>query len=165
MDITEAVERRLEVREYADDPVPEAVKRAVVEAARLAPSSKNRQNWHFLLADGEELGALAAASPSGAWVEDAAFAVVVLTEDYPSHGVDVGRAVSQMQFAAWDHGVGSCIYTGVDEGALRDRFGVPDRFVDGAVVGFGYPADSGTGTKRRRPVAEVASRNRFGDPL
>lgn len=165
MECTEAVKRRLEVREFTDEPVSEEIKRSILGAARLSPSSKNRQNWHFLLVDDDALDELAAASATGRWVADAAFAVVVLTGDYPSHGVDVGRSVSHMQFAAWDQGVGSCIYTGVDGEALTERFGVPERFVDGAVVGFGYPEGSGTGRKQRRPLEDVASRNRFGEGL
>jgi len=164
MDLTEAVERRLEVREFSDEPVPEDVPRAVLEAARLSPSSRNRQDWHFLLVDGDALEDLAAASETGGWVADAAFAVVVLTGDYPGHGIDVGRSITHMQFAAWDRGVGSCIFTGVDEGVLRERFGVPESLVQGAVVGFGTPAGSGTGRKERRPLPEVASHNEFGTP-
>ncbi|WP_458208874.1 nitroreductase family protein [Haladaptatus sp. NG-SE-30] len=78
MDFTEAIERRLEVREYGDAPVSDDIKHAVVDAARLAPSSRNRQDWHFLLID-DALDDLAAMSPTGTWVADAAFAVVVLT--------------------------------------------------------------------------------------
>jgi len=165
MDITEAVSRRLEVREYADEPVSDEAVRAVAEAARLSPSSKNRQDWHFMVVDGDALDDLASMSTTGTWVADAAFAVVVLTGDYPSHGVDVGRAVSHMQFEAWDRGIGSCIYTGVDASALRDRFEVPADLLVGAVVGFGYPEGSGRGRKRRKPRDEVISRNRFGEPL
>lgn len=165
MDLTETVARRLEVREYADEPVPDDAVRAVAEAARLAPSSKNRQHWHFLVVDGDALGDLASMSTTGKWVADAAFAVVVLTGDYPSHGVDVGRAVSHMQFEAWDRDVGSCIYTGVDPSALRERFDVPTDLLVGAVVGFGYPEGSGRGRKRRKPRDDVVSKNRFGDPL
>lgn len=162
MDLTEVVEHRLEVREYTDEPVSDDIKRSVVGAARLSPSSRNRQDWHFLLVDGDALDDLAAASPSGKWVADAAFAVVVLTEEYPSHGVDVGRAVSHMQFTAWDNGVGSCIYTGVEKETFINRFGIPDTLVVGAVVGFGYPTGSGTGTKQRRRFDDVVSKNRFG---
>lgn len=165
MGLTETVKHRLEVREYADKPVSDDIERAVIEAARLAPSSRNRQDWHFHLIDGDALDDLATVSTSGKWVADAAFAVVVLTDDYPSSGVDVGRAVSHMQFAAWDHGVGSCIYTGIQEKALKSRFGIPLELVSGAVVGFGYPKGSGMGTKRRRSIAEVVSKNRFGESL
>lgn len=161
MDLMETVKRRLEVREYADEPVSDDIKRTVAEAARLSPSSRNRQDWHFLLVD-DALDDVATASTTGNWVADAAFAVIVLTEDYPSNGVDVGRAISHMQFAAWDHGVGSCIFTGVEEQSLRDRFDIPDELVVSAIVGFGYPKESGVGTKHRRALDEVVSKNRFG---
>jgi nitroreductase len=88
MNLTEAVKHRLEVREYADEPVSGDIERAVVEAARLSPSTRNRQDWHFLLVDGDALNDLATASTIGKWVVDAAFAVVVLSNEYPSHGVD-----------------------------------------------------------------------------
>lgn len=56
----------------------------------------------------------------------------------------------------------SCIYTGVEEGSLMDRFAIPGEFVVTAVVGFGYPKKSGVGTKQRQALDEVVSQNRFG---
>lgn len=165
MEHPDAIGRRLEVREYADDPVEDDAVRAVVDAARLAPSSKNRQDWHFLVVDGERLADLAAVSPTGGWIADAAFAVVVLTGDYPSHGVDVGRAVTHMQFEAYEHGLGSCIYTGLADGAAAEEFDVPDEYVVGAILGVGQPAGRAEGRKDRRPFDEVISRNRFGEPM
>ncbi len=40
--------KRHSVRQYAPDPVPEAVIRAVIAAAATAPSGANRQPWHFV---------------------------------------------------------------------------------------------------------------------
>lgn len=167
MEISDAIQTRLEVREYADRPVPDDDVRAVLEAARLAPSGKNRQHWRFVLVDDESgLDRLAGASTTGGWVAGAAFAVVVLTDpDYPYHQLDAGRAITHMQFAAFDRGVGSCIYTGFDEAATRDELGVPDDLAVTAVAGFGYPADGGRGRKRREPLAEVAHGGRYGEPL
>ena len=165
MSVMDAIERRLEVREFADEPVAAGIERAVVNAARLSPSSKNRQDWHFLLVDGDALDDLAAVSPTGGWVADAAFAVIVCTGDYPSHEVDVGRAVTHMQFAAWEHGLGSCIYTGLDPGAGSDVFDIPDDYVVGAVLGVGSPAEPSEGTKDRRPFDEVVSHDRFGETM
>lgn len=167
MDVTEAIEHRLEVRDYADEPVDEATKREALEAARLAPSGKNHQHWRFVLVDDpDDVERLADLSTTGGWVADAAFAVVVLTDPSLSyHHIDAGRAITHMQFAAWVDGVGSCIYTGFDEAGVREFLGVPDEYAVTAVVGFGYPAGSGRGRKSRRPLAEVAFRGRFGEPL
>jgi len=167
MDLNEAIERRLEVREYADEPVDDAVERAVLEAARLAPSGRNAQHWRFLLVDDPaDVRELAALSTTGSWVADAAFAVVVCTDpSYLFADIDAGRAVTHMQFAAFDAGVGSCIYTGFDESGMREFLAIPEALDVTAVVGFGYPAGRGRGRKRREPVSAVAFRGRFGRPL
>lgn len=41
MNVTEAIETRLEIRDFAHETVEEATKRAILDAARLAPSGKN----------------------------------------------------------------------------------------------------------------------------
>lgn len=41
--------RRRTVRDFADDPVPEAVVLAAIRAATTAPSGANQQPWHFCL--------------------------------------------------------------------------------------------------------------------
>jgi iodotyrosine deiodinase len=42
------MQKRHSVRQYAPDPVPEAVIRACIAAAATAPSGANRQPWHFV---------------------------------------------------------------------------------------------------------------------
>jgi len=164
MDVTEAIETRLEIREYADEPVDGTTRRAILEAGRLAPSGRNHQHWAFLLVDGDgDLSELAALSTTGAWIEGADFAVVVCIDpDYDYHAIDAGRAVIHMQFAAWEHGVGSCIYTGYDEAGTREFLAVPDRYDVTLVAGFGYPVREVRGRKRRRPLDEIAHGGRFG---
>ncbi|MEM0120883.1 MAG: nitroreductase family protein [Thermoprotei archaeon] len=48
MDVFEAVNTRLEVREFSDKPVPDEVKLRVLETARLSPSGVNTQHWRFI---------------------------------------------------------------------------------------------------------------------
>lgn len=169
MDVSEAIETRLEVREYADDPVDPDTKRAILNAARLAPSGKNLQHWSFVLVDDpEDIARLAELSPSGRWVGGAAFAVVVLTEpNYSYHQIDAGRAVTHMQLEAWSHGVGSCIYTGFDE-ELADFLGYPEALTPSLGAGFGHPArpiETFVGEKDRAPLPELVHHGRYGRPL
>ncbi|MDY6819357.1 MAG: nitroreductase family protein [Halobacteriales archaeon] len=165
MDVTDVIEHRIEVREYADEPVDTSIKRAVLNAGRLAPSGKNHQHWRFILIDTpDRIQRLADISTSGQWVEDAAFAVVVLTDPtYPYNGIDAGRAITHMQFQAWTDGVGSCIYTGYDETEMRTFLEAPEAYDVTAVIGFGYPPGEIKGVKRRRPLSDIAFRERFGN--
>lgn len=166
MEVREALRTRIEVREYADRPVADGVEREVLEAARLASSGRNTQHWRFVLVDDDDrLADLGEASPTGGWVAGAAFAVAVLTDpDLDFHEIDAGRAVTHMQLAAWDHGVGSCLYT-TDAAAAERLLGVPDDAALTAVVGFGYPDREIEGIKDRLPLGEVASRGVHGREL
>jgi nitroreductase len=66
MDVSEAVARRMSVRAFRPDPVPGAVVREILEAARAAPSGGNLQPWRVHALAGEPLAqfkAIVAASP------------------------------------------------------------------------------------------------------
>jgi nitroreductase len=47
-EFSELIKRRQSVRRYKEDAVPTEDIVKMVEAARLAPSGKNLQNWHYI---------------------------------------------------------------------------------------------------------------------
>jgi nitroreductase len=55
MDVGEAVARRMSVRAFRPDPVPGAVVREILEAAKAAPSGGNLQPWRVYALAGEPL--------------------------------------------------------------------------------------------------------------
>jgi nitroreductase len=167
MEVFETIRTRLETREFDPKPVPSDVKREVLEAARLSPSSMNTQHWRFILVDSkEELNKLSELSTTGQWVKNADFAVVVLTDPkVAAHMLDAGRAISYMQLAAWSRGVGSRIYTGFNADAMAKHFGIPANFNITAVLGFGYPAKGVLGKKKRLPLSEVVFHQKFNQKL
>ena len=167
MHATEAVKTKLDIREFSEKPVPNTVKLAVLEAARLTQSGTNSQHWRFiLLHEPASLKTLAADSAWGGWVAGAAFAVIVCTDPTKGyHMIDAGRAVQDMQLTAWDHGVGSGVFTGLKLPEIRRDFGVPEDLNPTIAVGFGYPKRKLLGKKNRKPLAEVAFLEKFGNPL
>lgn len=60
MNVTEAVERRISVRAYTDQPVPGAVVAEILERAARAPSGGNLQPWRVYALAGAPLAALVA---------------------------------------------------------------------------------------------------------
>jgi nitroreductase len=168
MDAFDCIATKLDVRGFSDRPVSADIKLAVLEAGRLTGSGINLQHWRFILVQGEDgLRRLAADSKTGGWVEGASFAVIVLTDpQYLFHKLDAGRAVQDMMLAAWNGGVVSCIFTGVDQEALRKDFDIPEPFDVSVIAGFGYPAGRVTGRKKnRRPLEEMASLETYGNYL
>jgi nitroreductase len=168
MDVFEAVRTILAVRSYKEESVPEDVVRRIVEAGRLTASAGNRQPWHFVVVqDRNTLKQLGTLVKTGPYIAQAPLAIVVAHEKDGKLGVsDASRAIQDMMLTAWDDGVGSnwAGFGGLDE--VRSLLGIPPEFDVLAVVPFGYPAQRvGRGKKKRKPLAEVVSLERYGQPF
>ncbi|MDP9321484.1 MAG: nitroreductase family protein [Chloroflexota bacterium] len=158
----------LAVRSYSGKSVPEDVVRRIVEAGRLSASAMNAQPWHFVVVqERATLRALGEIIKTGRYTADASFAIVVLLQKASRLVIsDASRAVQNMILTAWSDGVGS---NWVGFGPLPEvekLLGVPETHWALAVCPFGYPeATIGRGHKNRKPLREVASRERFGTPF
>ena len=166
--VFEAVRTVLAVREYQDREVPDDVIRRIVEAGRLTASGGNRQPWHFVVVrERENLRELGSLVRTGPYIAGAAAALVVAYEKGSRIAVsDASRAIQSMILTAWAEGVGSnwAGFSALD--AVASKVGLPDRYEVVAVVPLGYPRRSlGRGRKNRKPMAEVASAERYGTPL
>jgi nitroreductase len=51
MELIKKLEKRVSVRNYTDAPVKKTDIMLMLEAVQLAPSGKNRQNWHFVIVE------------------------------------------------------------------------------------------------------------------
>jgi nitroreductase len=167
MDAYECIRTKLDVGEFSSRPVPNEVKLRVLEAARLTGSGVNKQHWRFVLVQGREnLRKLAKDATTGGWIRGSDFAVIILTDPtLPFHQLDAGRALQDMQLAAWNDGVVSRPCTGVKAKELRRDFKIPDNLDLTAVLGFGYPNRKIAGKKSRKPLEEIAFREEYGKPL
>ena len=168
MEVFEAVRTMLAVREYDDRAVPDDVVRKIVEAAHLSPSSMNKQPWHFIVVrDRETLRKLGELDKTGPYVAQAPLAVVVAIEKDSKFGEsDASRAIQNMMLTAWSDGVGSNWAGWYGLTAVAELLDVPATHQVLTIIPFGYSASKvGRGAKKRKPLGEVASRERYGDPL
>jgi nitroreductase len=167
MDAYTCIATKLEIREFSSKDVPADVKLKILEAARLTASGINSQHWRFILVQGtDQLKQLAEDSTTGSWVQGSNFAVIVLTNPkYAFHLIDAGRAVQDMQLAAWNFGVVSRVYTGVKNESIRKNFNIPGDMNPSIVVGFGYPVKRIIGRKNRKPLNEIAFLGKYGNPF
>ncbi len=167
MDVFDAVRTVLAVRHYRDAPVPPEIVRRIVEAGHLTASSMNKQPWHFILVENRDtLRRLAELAPTGPYIAEAPLAIVVAIDDTRFAVSDASRAIQSMILTAWAAGVGSnwVGFHGLD--TVKPVLGIPDNLDVLAIVPFGYPAQAtGQGHKARKPLGEVFSRDRFGQPL
>jgi nitroreductase len=141
MDAYLAVASKREVRRYDGRPLPEDAVRRVLEAGRVAGSSRNRQARRFVVLRDRALVERAAAAvhvPEN--VLGAALVVVVVTGRKGPTSFDAGRAAQNMMLAAWNEGIGSCPNGIADSEALASVVGASEEEQIAIVLTFGYPA-------------------------
>jgi nitroreductase len=164
METFQAIKTMLAVRRYQARPIPPEVVLQIVEAGRLTGSSRNSQQWDFIVvrepAVLKRLGELAS---SGRFISDAPLAIAVVVPDGPTGFIDGARAAQDMMLAAWEAGVGSNWVGNVNTGELKSLLAVPTDRMILTVIPFGYPAEKiGYGIKQRKALAEVAHAEKFG---
>lgn len=154
MNTNTAINTLRSIRTFTDQPIPDDVLRAILNAGRRAGSAKNRQQWHFIvLRDPARLTAL---SQLGHWAGHIANAnaAIALLSDHPdtrwSVMFDLGRAAQNMMLAAWDYGVASCMATIYDLDRAQTLLGFPDQLHIRGAISLGYPATDPT-TRPPRP--------------
>ena len=166
MEVFDAIRTMQAVRQYQDRPVPDDVLRRVLEAGRLTASGMNAQPWHFIVVqDPETLRQLGTLAKSGPYIAGAPVAIAVAVDPSRFAFSDASRAIQDMLLTAWADGVGGnwVGFGGLD--AAKPLLGIPDELDLLAILPLGYPAVVvGRGKKKRKPLAEVASRERYGQP-
>lgn len=141
MEVLEAIRTKRAVRHFSNRPVPDEVIRTVLDAGRLAQSSKNSQPWQFIvLRDRDRLSQLAKCGTYALHLAGAAFGVVLGSST--SWAFDLGQAAAYMQLAGWSQGISSCIATLHDAGCARTVLGAPAEWNVQMALSFGYAAEA-----------------------
>jgi nitroreductase len=165
--VFDAVRTVMAIRDYQEKPIPADVVARIVDAGRLTASAGNVQKWHFVVVrDPQNLRALGSLVRTGPYIAKSVLAIVVAYEKSSRTGLsDCSRAIQSMILTAWAEGVGSN-WTGFGglEG-VRNQVRLPDDYEVLAVLPFGYPARLVKGQKKRKPLSEVSSAERFGTPF
>src|SRR3990172_1002700 len=129
------------IRDFKPDPLAAEALAAILEAGRWTGSSKNRQDWSFVvIADHDRLQELAGHGGFTEPVRDSA-ATIVLVQEPGGNMFDVGRAAQNIMLAARAIGVASCPITLHRDAQARLFGGAPGDGVPGSAVALGYPAE------------------------
>ena len=192
-DFFDVVRSQRGIAHYKPDPLPEGAVERIIEAATRAPSGSNRQPWRFLIVRDREtkrrLGELYVAAQTRSRGEppsrpadepphfseamaDVPVAVMACVERWPIAGGEAYRgasiypAVQNLMLAAAALGIGTRLTTiwqhRYDE--VAELLGVPENWEMMALIPMGYPQEPDhLGGSRRKPVAEIAYYDRWGN--
>lgn len=162
MTVTEAVQKRFSVRSYLDKPVEPQKLQRILEAARLAPSANNKQEWRFVVCqDARQRQALADAAGQ-AFVGTAPIVIVACAADttrvmrcgIPCHSIDVAIALEHIALQAVEEGLGTCWIGAFDPEAVKEIVNAPEDAIIVELMPLGYPAVSAP-TKSRLAMDEI----------
>lgn len=178
MDLYEVMQNRRSVRKYKTDRVPEDILKKILEAARIAPSWKNKQCWKFIVVcDPERKKQLAESmpddNPARKAVGETAPVVLVLCADPKASGnqdnkgyylLDAGLAMQQLMLAAHAEGLGTCWVALFDEEKARPACAVPPEYRVVAMTPLGVP-EKQPSSRPRKDLAEIVYAEEWGRPF
>ena len=150
MDVMDAIRARYSCRAYLDNPIEKDKLDKVMEAARLAPSAKNLQDWRFVVVtDQQTRKKIAAAANNQTFLEEAGAIIIACTVS--DHVMRCGQAVGPIDIAiALEHialqatelGLATCWIGSFYADKVKSVVGIPDGVTIIELMALGYPADA-----------------------
>lgn len=170
MDVMEAIKKRRSIRSYSDKPVEDRKLGLVLEAARLAPSAGNRQEWRFVVVkDKETRKRLCEAAKGQKFVEEAPLVIACCaeTDNYtmscgqPCYPIDVAIAMTNMTLKAVEEGLGTCWIGAFYEDKVKEILGIPKDIRIVELLSLGYPSSNPKENSRKK-IEEIVKYESWG---
>ena len=162
--LPEILERR-SVGSFKPSPVSAAKLERVLEAGRLAPSAKNRQEWRFLVVQKKALrDKLQEAAFGEEKVGQAPVIIALCTTNIEyrmpngqlSYPVDLGIAAAFMSLQAVREDLGSCLLGTFEEAAVKELLSVPYSMKVVLLMLLGHPAEPPE-ARPRKPLRSIVA--------
>jgi nitroreductase len=161
MDLYEAIRKRYSCRLYIDKPVEKDKLDRILNAARLAPSARNGQDWRFVVVTDKkvkakllDVGTSQQFLANGAIIAGCSVNAGTMSCGIPTGPVDVSIALEHIALAAIAEGLATCWIGSFKPEGVRDVLGIPEGVVIVELMGLGYPADTQP-TPKRMKVDEI----------
>ncbi|MDP2664296.1 MAG: nitroreductase family protein [bacterium] len=168
MEVSEAIKNRYSCRDYKADPVPEDKLNRVLEAARLAPSAHNAQQWKLVVVKDSKKREEVAGAAGQSFIAEApvVIAAVALEPEHlmrsgiSAYAVDLAIAVDHMTLQAVEEGLGTCWIGAFDQEEVKKVLNIPKEYKVVVLLPLGFPADKSK-EKTRKSLNEIISEDSF----
>lgn len=168
MDVLSAIKGRRSIRKYSNKPVEEEKLLKVLEAARLSPSARNRQEWKFIVVRDDKTREELTEAIGQPFVGEAPIILVccgtesegVMRGGQPRYTVDLSIATAYMILEAYEQGLGTCWLGSYDEGKVKEVLDIPEGVRVVSITPLGYP-DESPSPRPRKELDEIVSYDRF----
>ena len=168
MDVLSAIQRRRSIRKYSNKSVEDGKLLKILEAARLAPSARNRQNWKFIIVKDSKIRKELTEAIGQPFVGEAPIILVCCGTEpgsfmrcgQPRYTVDLSIATAYMILEAYEQGLGTCWLGSFDEGMVKKVLDIPENVRVVAITPLGYPEESPLQKPRKR-LNEIISYGKY----
>jgi len=162
MTVMEAIRKRYSCRIYQDKAIEQEKLDTILEAARLAPSAKNLQDWRFVVVtDKEKKHKLAEAANNQTFIEKAGAIIIAcsVSSEIMWCGlalgpIDVAIALEHIALQATQLGLATCWIGLFYPDKVRPIAGIPQDVEIVELMAVGYPADKPKEPKRE-PIEKI----------
>jgi len=170
MDVYEAIRTRCSVRAYEAKDIEAEKLQRILDAARLAPTARNDQDWKLLVARDPAVRKALAEAAEQPFVGQApvVLAIVALNPKrmmhcgVPAGPVDCAIVLDHITLAAVTEGLGTCWIGHFLQDAARKALGVPASAEIIELMPLGYPAGGVEAKEKpRKPIEELVSYDKF----
>jgi nitroreductase len=169
MNVMEAIKTRRSIRDYLDKPVEEKKLLRILDAARLAPSASNNQEWRFVVVqDAATRRKLMEAAKGQRFVGEAPVVIAccaetdkhVMTCGQMCYPIDVAIAIDHMTLAAVEEGLGTCWIGAFHADQVKEVLAIPQDIPVVELLTLGYPAVTPQ-PRQRLPLDEIIKYDRW----
>jgi nitroreductase len=170
MDVYQAIATRKSVRSFRDKQVPDEALNRLLEAARLAPSARNLQEWRFIVVrDSSMRQMLAQAAKGQKQVAEAPVVLIccaetnehVMTCGQLCYPIDLAIAIDHITLCAVAEDLGTCWIGAFYEDQVKMLLNIPPAIRVVSLLSLGYPADPSPQPKDRLPLNNIIRHERW----
>jgi nitroreductase len=162
MAVLEVIRKRYSCRAYVDRPIEQEKLAQVFEAARLAPSAKNLQDWRFVVVRDKDKKREVARSTSQPEIFGEAGVIIAAcsNSDYVMRcgqavgPIDVAIALEHICLQATQLGLATCWIGSFDAEKVREALEIPQDVAIIELMALGYPADEAK-EPQREPMEKI----------
>jgi nitroreductase len=163
MDAYTCIRSKRDSRSYTEQSITDETLERILQAGRMAGSSKNTQPWRFVvLRDQKRREELATCGQFATPMLAAPLAIAIVLAP-GGNAFDAGRTAQNMMLAAWNEGITSCPIAMHDREGAAKALGVPEEHVVAMVITFGHPESKESMHRgiARTPLSELVHYERW----
>ena len=162
MAVLDVIRKRYSCRSYQEKSVEQDKLDIILEAARLAPSARNTQDWRFVVVTDQQVKSKVAGTTNRPEVFEKAGAIIAAcsnSDEIMRCGqaigpIDVAIALEHICLQAAALGLGTCWIGSFDAEKVRQILAIPKDVAIIELMTVGYPADSKP-EPMREPIEKI----------